>query len=633
MAESSRRMKSKESKATKKTKLRYVRDEEESDDDRLDLGLLDVEPDNFNPTSNLCDDPFLNILCDDKMLKNNQFEGDDEADVADVEDIHQEELEHEHLEDENGLEVGVEFRVHDPTVKWNQMKPTVGELYESPAQLRFALTNYAVANGYQLWFMKSDKSRVIVRCGKKNAKKPCPFRIHASWKYNERTFQIKSMVETHLCARNYNFGHLVSCNWLAKHYIKDIIRKPKMTLPEMMEDVLTKYSVKVSKGQCHRARVRAREMIEGKLEEHYAKIWDYANEILRSNPGSTCKVGVSVNPDGVNYFERFYVCFKALKDGWNTGCRRVIGLDGCFLKGQIKGEILTAIGRDANNHVYPIAWAVVNVENKENWTWFLQLLVDDLGVEDGRGLVVISDQHKGLLESVKAILPHVEHRQCARHIYANFRKRHTGRPRRGGEEDKQKAVKLVVKRKKKIKKAGEGSSNQDGQGGVETANDATVQEENGTVQETVQETAPKIVNDGNAISDEIDVLLQKCGYEPHEIEQAIENLEMEMGVDANADLEEDVNEIEDNLLEENLEMGVDVNEIVPPVQEVAIQGLDANAWVGEDDGNIDFIEDTQVVGRPRKRKISERIVKIKLKKAVYDKDGRGSSIKKPVNLE
>ncbi|CAI9284709.1 unnamed protein product [Lactuca saligna] len=349
MAESSRRMKSK-SKATKKKKLRYVRDEEESDYDRLDLGLLDVEPDNLNPISNLCDNPFLNILCDDKMLKNNQFEGGDEAEV---EDIHQEELEHEHLEDENGLEVCVEFKVHDPTIKWNQMKPTVGELYESPAQLRFALTNYAVANGYQLWFMKSDKSR------------------------------IKSMVETHLCARNYNFGHLVSCNWLGKHYIKDIIRKPKMTLPEMMEDVLTKYSLKVSKGQCH----RAREMIEGKLEEHYA---------------------------------------KALKDGWNTGCRRVIGLDGCFLKGQIKGEILTAIGRDANNHVYPIAWAVVNVKNKENWTWFLQLLVDDLGVEDGRGLVVISDQHKGILESVKAILPHVEHRQCARHIYANFRKRHTG---------------------------------------------------------------------------------------------------------------------------------------------------------------------------------------------------------------
>lgn len=30
------------------------------------------------------------------------------------------------------------------------------------------------------------------------------------------------------------------------------------------------------------------------------------------------------------------------------------------------------------------------------------------------------------MQSVKDILPHVEHRQCARHIYANFRKAYTG---------------------------------------------------------------------------------------------------------------------------------------------------------------------------------------------------------------
>nr|KAJ0208753.1 hypothetical protein LSAT_V11C400198760 [Lactuca sativa] len=324
MAESSQRRKSKESKMKKKTNIRYVRDED-FDDVLLDLGLLDVEPDNFNPTSNLCDNPFLNILCDDKMLKNNQFEGDDEADV---EDIHQVEHEHEDLEDENDLEVGVEFRVQDPTVKWNKMKPTIGE---------FVLTNYNVANGYQLFFMKSDKSRVIVRCGEKIAKKThvfLGFMLHGS------TMNIKSMIETHLCARNYN---LVNYNWLAKHYIDDIIRNPKMTLPEMMEDVLTKYFVKVSNGQCHRAMVRAREMIKGKLEEHYAKVWDYSNEILRSNPRSKCKVGLIVNPDGKSYFQCFYVCFKALKDSWNRGCKIVIKLDGCFLKGQIKGVILTTI--------------------------------------------------------------------------------------------------------------------------------------------------------------------------------------------------------------------------------------------------------------------------------------------------
>ncbi|KAI3674929.1 hypothetical protein L2E82_51805 [Cichorium intybus] len=88
--------------------------------------------------------------------------------------------------------------------------------------------------------------------------------------------------------------------------------------------------------------------------------------------------------------------------------------------------MLTAIGRDANNQVYPIAWGVVDIENKPNWKWFLELIDDDLGLDGGRGMCVISDQHKGLLEAAKEILPFVEHRQCARHIYANFRKVYSG---------------------------------------------------------------------------------------------------------------------------------------------------------------------------------------------------------------
>nr|KAJ0225794.1 hypothetical protein LSAT_V11C100000560 [Lactuca sativa] len=62
----------------------------------------------------------------------------------------------------------------------------------------------------------------------------------------------------------------------------------------------------------------------------------------------------------------------------------------------------------------------------KGWTWFLVLLRDDLELDGRRGLVVTSYQDKDLHESVKDILPHVEHRQCARHIYANFRKSFTG---------------------------------------------------------------------------------------------------------------------------------------------------------------------------------------------------------------
>lgn len=42
----------------------------------------------------------------------------------------------------------------------------------------------------------------------------------------------------------------------------------------------------------------------------------------------------------------------------------------------------------------------------------------------GEGWVVISDQQKGLIGAIEDIIPKVEHRMCARHIYANWKKKH-----------------------------------------------------------------------------------------------------------------------------------------------------------------------------------------------------------------
>ena len=45
----------------------------------------------------------------------------------------------------------------------------------------------------------------------------------------------------------------------------------------------------------------------------------------------------------------------------------MLGLDGCFFKGAMNGELLCAIGRDDSSQMYPIAWAVVEKENNESW--------------------------------------------------------------------------------------------------------------------------------------------------------------------------------------------------------------------------------------------------------------------------
>ncbi|EAY80539.1 hypothetical protein OsI_35719 [Oryza sativa Indica Group] len=154
----------------------------------------------------------------------------------------------------------------------------------------------------------------------------------------------------------------------------------------------------------------------------YQKLYNYQKELLRSNPGSTVVINREVDMDPP-VFKRIYICLDACKRGFISGCKKVIGLDGCFFKGATNGKLLCAIGRDANNQMYLVAWAVVHKENNEEWDWFLDLLCGDLKVGDGSGWVFISDQQKGIINAVEKWAPEAEHRNCARHIYADW-KRH-----------------------------------------------------------------------------------------------------------------------------------------------------------------------------------------------------------------
>ncbi|WVZ48634.1 hypothetical protein U9M48_000055 [Paspalum notatum var. saurae] len=87
-----------------------------------------------------------------------------------------------------------------------------------------------------------------------------------------------------------------------------------------------------------------------------------------------------------------------------------------------ENEATRMIAKDANNQMYPIAWAVVEKENNDSWDWFCDLLFRDIDVEDGLDWVFISDQQKGILKAVEKWAPNAEHRNCARHIYANWRR-------------------------------------------------------------------------------------------------------------------------------------------------------------------------------------------------------------------
>ncbi|XP_060211787.1 uncharacterized protein LOC132639352 [Lycium barbarum] len=136
-----------------------------------------------------------------------------------------------------------------------------------------------------------------------------------------------------------------------------------------------------------------------------------------------------LNVDSRPIFQSFYIYFDALKKAFQH-CRICIGLDGCFLKGVCRGQLLVAVCKDGNNQMLPLAWAMVEYENKSTWTWFIRILKEDLALGDGTDLTLITDMQKGLFVAIQDLLPAVEHRKCVRHILANFSKEWRGLQRR-----------------------------------------------------------------------------------------------------------------------------------------------------------------------------------------------------------
>ena len=173
---------------------------------------------------------------------------------------------------------------------------------------------------------------------------------------------------------------------IAEHMLEKFDGIPTIKLHEMQSLVKKEMKLDVSLVQCWRAKGIIVDMLKDNTKDEFAKLWRYVLENRKAHEGNTTLL--ETNED--HTFKRIYISFDACKRGFLAGCRRVVGFDGAFLK----GEMLTAIGRDGNNQMFPIAWAIITVENKDNWFWFLEHLqiVPRIGI--GAGWTFISDQCK-----------------------------------------------------------------------------------------------------------------------------------------------------------------------------------------------------------------------------------------------
>lgn len=158
-----------------------------------------------------------------------------------------------------------------------------------------------------------------------------------------------------------------TAQWLAKEYMESIRSTPHWTVEAFRSHVRSDKSIEISRGQAYRAKKIADDLIYGNHSQQYALLRDYVAEVLKTNPGSTIKLQFEEynEEDLVRKFKRLYCCLGALKEGFMAGCKKVLGFDRAFLKGPFPGQLLSAVGIDADNGMYLVAYAVVEAENKD----------------------------------------------------------------------------------------------------------------------------------------------------------------------------------------------------------------------------------------------------------------------------
>ena len=102
--------------------------------------------------------------------------------------------------------------------------------------------------------------------------------------------------------------------------------------------------------------------MEGSHEESFKQLKKYIERLREINFDIFVKMEFQPRNclDELAVFKHLFICFDAVKKGFLEGCRPIIGVYGCFLKGPYGGCLLSAVSLDGNRGVLPLTIAVVD---------------------------------------------------------------------------------------------------------------------------------------------------------------------------------------------------------------------------------------------------------------------------------
>ncbi|KAL5773175.1 hypothetical protein ACOSQ2_013099 [Xanthoceras sorbifolium] len=169
---------------------------------------------------------------------------------------------------------------------------------------------------------------------------------------------IKVMEPEHSCQKVHK-NQEANAVWVVRRFKELIESNPNMNVKFLSSEVHRIYSLTLPVWKLYRTKHRVLDKTDVVNCKSYNMLYRYRRIIMEKNPGSLVKVK-TVTPvsDGPTKFLKLLVSFKAENDRFLNDCRPLLGLDACHFKGKFPRVLMSAIGIDTNNGVFPVAWCV-----------------------------------------------------------------------------------------------------------------------------------------------------------------------------------------------------------------------------------------------------------------------------------
>ncbi|XP_015572423.1 uncharacterized protein LOC107260938 [Ricinus communis] len=293
-------------------------------------------------------------------------------------------------------------------ISWSKSITGLHQQFNNVKELREALRRYCIALGFKCKFKHNDNARVSARCKAEG----CPWRMHASRLSTTQLFRIKTMNETHTCGAGTSRVNRPNASrkmvaTIAKEKLRD---SPNFTPKEIAKQIQQEFGIELRYSQAWRGMETARQELQGSYKEAYNQLPWLRDKIIETNPGSV--VTLATREDQT--FHGFFVALHASIYGFQNGCRPLLLLDTMTLKTKYQSELLTATALDGNDGIFPVAFAVVDAVNGDNWHWFLVQLKS--AISTFQPITFVADKQMGLRHSISMVFEDAYHSFCLDHL-------------------------------------------------------------------------------------------------------------------------------------------------------------------------------------------------------------------------